>query len=130
MKPPLSLLLVTLVGSALGVALAWDGLMLRLFPGWPSPVGPWGLWSGAGAPLVADAQPLAWPMIAVGCAWLGVALGLWMRLGWVRRVGVVLSAVSALALGWAAVLALPTALGLLTPSLRSWLASGPSADGR
>ncbi len=130
MRPPASLLVVTFAGSALGAALAWTGLMLRLFPGWPSPVGPWGLWSGAGAALWADAQPLAWPMIAVGCAWLGVVLGLWMRLGWVRRVGIVLSALCVLALGLASVLALPAVAGLLAPSLRSWLAAGSPPDGR
>ena len=130
MKPPSSLLLVTLAGSALGAALAWTGLMLRLFPGWPSPFGPWGLWSGAGAPLGVDAQLLAWPMIATGCAWLGVILGLWMHLGWVRRIGMVLSAASALGLGLAVVMALPALAGLLAPSLRSWVASGPPPDGR
>jgi len=120
---------VTTVGTALGVALAWTGLGLRLFPATPSPFGPWGLWSGAGPRLVADAQSLSWPMIAVGCAWLGVVLGLWMHLAWVRRVGLVLSALSALALGAAVLLTVPAFVGLMTPSLARWLASDLSADG-
>jgi hypothetical protein len=128
-RPPATLVLVTTVGSALGVALASTGLGLRLFPGTPSPFGPWGLWSGGGPRLVADAQSLAWPMVAVGCAWLGVVLGLWMHLAWVRRVGVVLSALSALALGTALLLTLPAFVGLMTPSMGRWLGSDSSPDG-
>jgi hypothetical protein len=125
----LSLVLVTLAAGVLGAGLAWTGLVLRLFPAQPSPFGPWGWASGAGPRLVADAQLLAWPMAAVGCAWLGVVLGLWMRLGWVRRVGLVLSALSALALGTAVLLTLPAFAGLMAPSMGRWLASDPSADG-
>jgi hypothetical protein len=128
-KPPSSLVLVTLAAGVLGAGLAWTGLVLRLFPGQPSPFGPWGWASGAGPRLVTDAQLLAWPMVAVGCAWLGIVLGLWMRLGWVRRVGLVLSALSALALGTALLLTLPAFAGLMSPSMGRWLASDPSADG-
>jgi hypothetical protein len=128
-KPPTSLVLVTLTASALGAGLAWCGLVLRLFPALPSPFGPWGWASGAGPRLVDDAQSLSWPMVAVGCAWLGVVLGLWMHLAWVRRVGLVLSALSALALGAALLLTVPAFVGLMTPSLARWLASDLSADG-
>jgi len=130
MKPPASLLLVTIAGTALGAALAWAGLMLRLFQATSSPFGPWGLWSGEGVRLLADARPLAWPMIAVGCAWLGVVIGLWLRLGWVRRVGLVLSAVTAIGLGLALPLAIVAFAGLLASSLKSWLAAEGPADGR
>jgi hypothetical protein len=103
--------------------------MLRLFPWLPSPFGPWGLWSGAGPRLLLDAQPAAWPLIAVGCAWLGVVVGLWLRLGWVRRVGVVLAAASAAALGPSFLLAAAALAGLLSPSLRFWLAAEPAPRG-
>jgi len=129
-KPPSSLALVTLAASVLGAGLAWTGLVLRLFPAQPSPFGPWGWASGAGPRLVADAQSLAWPMVAVGCAWLGVVLGLWMHLAWVRRVGLVLSALSALALGTSLLLALAAFVGLMTPSMARWLASDSPNDGR
>lgn len=121
---------MTIAGTALGAALAWGGLMLRLFAAAPSPFGPWGLWSGEGVRLLADAQPLAWPMIAVGCAWLGVVIGLWLRLGWVRRVGFVLCGVTAIGLGLALPLAIVALAGLLAASLTSWLAAGGGADGR
>lgn len=121
--------MVSLAGSVLGAGLAWTGLVLRLFPAQPSPFGPWGLASGGGPRLVVEAQALAWPMIAVGCAWLGVVLGLWMHLAWVRRVGLILSALSTLALGPALLLSLPALGGLMTPSLAAWLASSPTADG-
>jgi hypothetical protein len=129
-KPPASLLLVTIAGTVLGAALAWAGLMQRLFPATPSPFGPWGLWSGEGVRLLIDAQPLAWPMIAVGCAWLGVVIGLWLRLGWVRRVGFALAAVTAIGLGLALPLAIVALAGLLASSLKLWLAPEGPADGR
>lgn len=129
MRPPATLVVVSLSGCILGVGQAWTGLMLRLFPWLPSPFGPWGLWSGAGPRLLLDAQPAAWPLIAVGCAWLGVVVGLWLRLGWVRRVGVVLAAASAAALGPSFLLAAAALAGLLSPSLRFWLAAEPAPRG-
>jgi hypothetical protein len=126
-KPPGSLLLTTVSGGVLGVGLALAGLGLRLWPGRPSPFGAWGVWTGSGVRWAAEPADLAWPMIAAGCAWLAVVLGLWMRLAWIRRVGIVVGLVTLLALGLALPLGLGALAGLLSPSMSRWLAPGEAA---
>jgi len=122
-KPPLSLIATTSAGGLLGAGLALTGLGLRLWPGLASPFGVWGLWTGTSFRWGVETSELAWPMIAVGCAWLGVVVGLWMRLGWIWRVALALAAVTAGALGIALTLDLVALAGLLSPSLGRWLAS-------
>jgi hypothetical protein len=123
-KPPRSLILTTVCGGLLGAGLALTGLGLRLWPSLPSPFGVWGLWTGSGVRWAVAASDLAWPMIAAGCAWLAVVLGLWMRLVWIRRVGLVVGVVTLLALGLALPLGLAALVGLLSASMSRWLSSG------
>ncbi|HET7011839.1 MAG TPA: hypothetical protein VFI11_13765 [Anaerolineales bacterium] len=126
-RPPFSLIATSVAGALLGAGLAVDGLTLRIFANPTSPLGALGMWTG-GRPLWAlDAASLGWPMIAIGCAWLAVVLGLWMRLSWIRRVGLVLALLTAPALGIALVLDLVALAGLLSPAMMRWVASGEAA---
>lgn len=127
MRPPVSLMAVTVSGSLLGAGLALAGLGARLFPSIASPFGPSGLWTGRGEVWGIGIRAWAWPMIALGCAWLAVVLGQWMRLAWTRRVGFILAAATAPFLGIAVILGAAAVAGLLSPSLSRWLLTGDDA---
>ena len=122
-RPPLSLIIASVSGALLGAGLAVNGLALRISTAPASPLGALGMWT-AGRPLwMLDPAWLGWPMIAVGCAWLAVALGLWMRLAWLRRIGLVLALLTAPALGVALLLDLAALGGLLSPATVRWVTS-------
>jgi len=98
-------LLLSVAGIVLGLGLSLTGLHIRLFgslPALPAWLGPWDV-----IPKALGITPgvLAWPVLVVGLTWFGAVAGLWLRLPWGRATTLLLSAVSALALGAGTVLA-------------------------
>lgn len=125
-SPPLTLILLSLLGFALAVGLILDGLRLRLF-------GASLFWLGTFSPTVYWAHLLnlgprdtAWPLVIGGTSWLGALCGLWLRLSWIRRVLLVLLGVSILYLGPGTLVAVVGMVCLQAASTRRWLELGPA----
>lgn len=99
-RPALLLrVLLTIAAAVLGVGLSLTGLHIRLFefpPALPSWLGPWDVVPRA---LGLQATALGWPLLVIGLTWFGAVAGLWLRLSWGKPVTLILSAISALALG-------------------------------
>jgi hypothetical protein len=109
----------------LGVWLALGGLWLRLFGEPLASAGFFGIWRTLPEFLGAPASALGWPMIVVGTAWLGALTGLWMRLGWSKRVAWALALASLFHLGAGTFVAVVAAGCLADPRLRAWLETSP-----
>lgn len=96
---------LTAAASLLGIGLGLTGLHVRVF-GWlpvlPSWLGPYDAIPRA---LGLAPSALAWPSLVVGLTWFGAVAGLWFRLPWGRPATLLLSGISALALGAGTVLA-------------------------
>ncbi len=122
-KPPFGLYLFGVCGVALGLAMATEGLALRL-TGEPLTIfgraNPWIIF-----PRLVD-QPalrLAWPLAALGCSWLGVVMGVILGLQWAQRIAHFYALVSLLYLGIGTILAAFVLLALSLAPTRVWLAS-------
>ncbi len=124
-RAPLTLTLLTVLAGALGVWLAFGGLWLRLFGEPLAPEGFLGLWRSVPEFLGVHVFTFGWPMIVVGTAWLAALTGLWMRLGWSRRVAWALALVSLIHLGPGTVVGVVAAGCLADRRLRSWLEASP-----
>ncbi len=125
-KPPVSVLIMVICGSLLGIWMALEGLHLRLF-GEPL------LLLGASGPfwrLLAflDAEPLnaAWPLIMVGTAWAGAVSGVLIKLGGIQRIVVILGLISMLFLIPGTLLGAVVLVCLLVPATQAWF----SAEGQ
>lgn len=124
-RAPLTLILLTILAGPLGVWLALGGLWLRLFGEPLASEGLFGIWRSLPEFLGVAPSAFGWPMIVVGTAWLGALTGLWMRLGWSKRVAWALALASLLHLGAGTVVAVVAAGCLADPRLRSWLETSP-----
>jgi hypothetical protein len=125
LRAPITLTLLTVLAGALGVWLALGGLWLRLFGEPLASEGFFGIWRSLPEFLGVPATAFGWPMIVVGTGWLGALTGLWMRLGWSRRVAWALALASLFHLGAGTVVAVAAAGCLADPRLRSWVETSP-----
>lgn len=119
-------MVLSVLGLALAVGLAMDGLRLRLFGeslmwAWgPSPVVWW-------ARLLRTVpQEIAWVLVIGATSWLGALSAFWMRLSWSRRVLGLLLAVSLLYFGLGTIVAVAGIVCLRAGPTCRWLAEGPA----
>ena len=124
-RPPFPLMLLSLLGFALALGLALDGLRLRLF-------GTSLLWLWSYSPILHWAnllnlvpQDLAWPLVIGATSWLGALCGLWLRLSWARKALLLLLGVSFFYFGPGTLVAVMGIVCLQAAPTRRWLAQGP-----
>ena len=122
-RPPVSVLIMVVCGSLLGIWMALEGLHLRLF-GEPL------LLLGASGPfwrllafLDAESLSAAWPLITVGAAWAGAVSGVLIRMGGIQRIVMILGLISMLFLIPGTVLGVIVLLCLPIPATQAWLAA-------
>lgn len=98
-------LVLTVAASLLGIGLSLVGLHLRVFGLLPA-LPPWlGPYDAVPRALGLGPAALAWPSLVIGLTWFGALAGLWLRLPWGRATTLLLSLVSALAVGAGTLLA-------------------------
>jgi hypothetical protein len=68
-----------------------------------------------------EPHDFGWPLLAVGTAWVGALIALWLRLGWGYRATVVVGVLSLFTLGYGTVLTLFVLICLWAPPTRRWL---------
>lgn len=129
-RPPLSLLLLTLVGTILSGWMVLDGLYIRMFGQFLHHQPLLSLWlriqSSIGSAsnlevLRMEPQDFTWPLLAMGIAWIGTLSALWLRLSWGRRLATVICFLSLLTLNMGTVLAFVALICLRASTTRSWL---------
>jgi hypothetical protein len=129
-RPPLSLLLLTLVGTILSGWMVLDGLYIRMFGQFQHHQPLLSLWlriqSSIGSAsnlevLRMGPQDFAWPLLTMGIAWIGTLSALWLRLSWGRRLATVICLLSLLTLNMGTVLAFVALICLRASPTRSWL---------
>jgi len=128
--PPLSLLLLTLVGIILSGWMVLDGLYIRMFGQFLHHQPLLSLWlriqSSIGSAsnlevLRMEPQDFTWPLVAKGIAWIGTLNALWLRLSWGCRLATVICLLSLLTLNMGTVLAFVALICLRASQTRSWL---------
>jgi len=129
-RPPLSLLLLTLVGVILSGWMVLDGLYIRMFGQFLHHPPLLSLWlriqSSIGSSsnlevLRMEPQDFTWLLLAMGIAWIGTLSALWLRLSWGCRLATVICLLSLLTLNMGMVLAFVALIYLRASSTRSWL---------
>ena len=123
---PLSVILIMLCGFVLSSWMILHGLHLCIFREFWEVGGVLGLWMRAPGiatqpfPLTVQLHPqaAAWPMLAVGCAWLGALVAYVARMQWAYYALIALAVVSLTALGLGTVLAILVFILLCWPSAR------------
>lgn len=129
-RPPLSLLLLTLVGTMLSGWMMLDGLSIRMFGQFLHHQPLHNLWlriqSSLGSAsnlevLRMGPQDFAWPLLTMGIAWIGTLSALWLRLSWGRRLATVICLLSLLTLNMGMVLAFVALICLRASTTRNWL---------
>jgi hypothetical protein len=129
-RPPLSLLLLTLVGTILSGWMVLDGLYIRMFGQFLHHQPLLSLWlriqSSIGSAsnlevLRMEPQDFTWPLLAMGIAWIGTLSALWLRLSWGSRLGTVVCLLSLLTLNMETILAFVALICLRASPTRSWL---------
>lgn len=129
-RPPLSLLLLTLVGTILSGWMVLDGLYIRMFGQFLHHQPLLSLWlriqSSIGSAsnlevLRMEPQDFTWPLLAMGIAWIGTLSALWLRLSWGCRFAKVICLLSLLTLNMGTVLAFVALICLRASPTRSWL---------
>jgi len=129
-RPPLSLLLLTLVGAVLSGWMVLDGLYIRMFGQfihhqplfnlWVRNQGALGSAFNLGV-LRMEPQDFAWPLLAIGISWSGALSALWLRLSWGYQLATVICLLSLLNLNLGTVLAFLALICLRAPPTRRWL---------
>jgi len=129
-RPPLSLLLLTLIGTILSGWMVLDGLYIRMFGQFLHHQPLLSLWLriqsliGSASDLEVlrmGPQDFAWPLLAMGIAWIGTLSALWLRLSWGCRFATVICLLSLLTLNMGTVLAFVALICLRASPTRSWL---------
>jgi len=120
---PVSVLILVVCGSLLGLWLALEGLHLRLFGGTLSLFRASGLFWRILASLSIEPTAAAWLLITIGSAWAGAVCGILIRLGGIQRFIWILGLISMLFLLPGTVLGLIVLISLWAPSTRAWLAA-------
>jgi hypothetical protein len=118
-----TVLILVVCGSLLGLWLALEGLHLRLFGDMLSLIGASGLFWRILASLSIEPLAVAWPLITIGTAWAGVVCGILIRLGGIQRFVWILGLISMLFLLPGTVLGLIVLISLWAPPTRAWLAA-------
>lgn len=128
--PPLSLLLLTLVGTILSGWMVLDGLYVRMFGQFLHHQPLLSLWlriqSSIGSAsnlevLQMEPQDFTGLLLAMGIAWIGTLNALWLRLSWGCRLATVICLLSLLTLNMGTVLAFVALICLRASPTRSWL---------
>jgi len=126
---PVSILVLVISASLLGLWMAIEGLHLRLFAEAMTLFGAAGLfWRVLGSLGVAPLDA-AWPLITIGTAWIGAVCCMLIRLGGIRRILLILGLISLLFLLPGTVLGAIILICLWIPTTRSWLEGAKGAQG-
>lgn len=129
-RPPLSLLLLTLVGVLLSGWMMFDGLYIRMFGQFLHDPPLFNLWtriisSDAAVSklevLRVEPQDFAWPLLVLGIAWIGTLSALWLRLSWGFRLATMICLLSLLTLNLGTVFVLAALICLRASPTQSWL---------
>ena len=118
---PLSVLVMVVCASVLGVWMALEGLHLRLF-GEPLSLfgasGPtWRLLST----LSVEPPSAAWPLVTVGTAWVGAVCAVLIKLSGIRRMVLILGLLSVPFVLPGSILGAAVLICLWIPATRAWL---------
>lgn len=130
MRPrPFALILLTIVGSVLGLLLSLKGLSARAFGTFQLSDPPWAALADRLSPGgQADLTQAGWLPVVVGTTWFGALAGLWLRHRWGRNVALILAVLSALHGGAFTGLAVACfGLGLTRP-IRDWSSGRQRAE--
>lgn len=101
--------------------MAVEGLALRISGAPMLFFGRENLWLIIPRLLHEPAGSLGWPLVALGCSWLGVLMGVISRHRWAQRLAWAYALISLLYLGIGTALAGLAIVGLRLPSTHEWL---------
>ena len=123
---PVSVLIMVVCASLLGLWMAVEGLHLRLFGEPLLLFGAAGLFWRLLASVGVELLETAWPLITVGTVWIGAVCSVLIKLGGIRRIVLILGLVSMLFLFPGTLLGAIVLICLYLPATRAWFAAaGP-----
>jgi hypothetical protein len=118
---PVSVLILVISASVLGLWMSIEGLHLRLFGETLTLLGAAGLFWNVLETLGVGAMQSAWPLITIGTAWIGAVCCVLIRLGGIDRFVLILGLISLLFLVPGTLLGGIILICLWIPATRAWL---------
>lgn len=124
-RPPISLIVMTLAGAALGMWMTVEGMHGRILGVYPSIDRLW-----LRVPDILGINPLylAWPLVVLGTAWFGALCGLWIKSSWGHKAVLIVGLLSLFYLGPGTILGLVALICLHLPATRKWIETVEDAN--